>query len=165
MKIFPACKGISKFLIIRQKGIDVMVDKRVQAGRFGGVVAVFIAAAVLLFPSTPTVLCVAPGGHVEIEDMDAPCCMNSGVSAPVGVQPDNGINAPGYCHNCTDYFLTPNGRGATSASNAHSVAASLAGECLENHISTESSPPLCRSDALARITETIPISPSAPLRC
>jgi hypothetical protein len=156
---------ISTFLIIQQKGIDVMADTRVRAGRFGGIAAVFIAAAVLLFPSTPTVLCVVPGGHVEIEDMDGHCCMNPSVSAPVGVQPDNGFNSPANCRNCTDLFLTPYGRGAVLASLHHTAANPLAAECLENHIPTESSPPLCRSDALARMTATIPVSSSVPLRC
>jgi hypothetical protein len=119
---------------------------------------------VMLFPSSPTVLCVAPGGHIEIEDMDAPCCAHSGISAPAACQPGSGFNGPNCCHNCTDYFMTPNGPGAISES-YDAVAIPFVGECLETHISTEISLSLCRSDALTNIAATIAVSSSVPLRC
>jgi hypothetical protein len=130
-------------------------------GNVGTVVAVIL----LLLPSSPTVLCVAPGSHIEIEDMNAACCASSGISAPAVPQPDNGFNAPGYCKNCTDYFMTPNGRGALSESYNHAAASPLAAECLENHLSADTSLSLWRSDALTNIDAPIPVSSSVPLRC
>ena len=138
---------------------------RELAGGFGSNVGTVVAVILLLFPSSPTVLCIAPGGHMAIEDMDAPCCAHTGISTPAACQPDNGFNAPGCCHNCTDLFMTPNGRGATSESFDHAVANPLADECLENHTSTDICLSLWRSDALSGIAAPIPISSSVPLRC
>jgi hypothetical protein len=130
-------------------------------GNVGAVVAVIL----LLFPSSASVLCIAPGGHIAIEDLNAPCCTPFGISTPAACQPDNGFNVPSDCHNCTDFFMTPNGRGATSESYDHVVASPLADECLENHISTDACLSLCRSDALTSIGAPIPVSSSVPLRC
>ena len=135
------------------------------AAHLRGNAVAFFAVIVLLFPSSPTVLCIAPGGHIKVEDMDAPCCASSGLSAPTACRPDTGFNAPGNCHNCRHFFLTPNGRGAISESYDRAVASPLADECLENDISTDISLPLCRSDALTNTDAPISVSFSVPLRC
>lgn len=134
-------------------------------GRFGGIAAVFLAFVVSLFPSSPMVLCIAPGGHIAFEDMDSPCCASAGVSSPAACQPDAGFNAAGYCHNCTDFFMTPNGRGAISESYDQNVASPLVGECPENHISAHISLSLCRAGVLADTDASIPVSSFVPLRC
>jgi len=124
-----------------------------------------VAVIVLLFPSSAAVLCIAPGGHMAIEDLNAPCCAPFGVSAPAAYQPDNGFNAPGNCHNCTDFFLTPNGRGAVSESFNHAAASPLDAECPENHFSADISLSLWRSGAVKNTDVSIPVSSSVPLRC
>jgi hypothetical protein len=136
---------------------------KVRVGRFGSIAVVVVAAIVLLFPSSPTVLCVAPGVHIQIEDMGAPCCAHPSVTGPAARQLDDGINLP--CNSCTDYFMTPNGRGATLASFDHAIANPLVGECPENRASAYTSILLCQSDALTNIAALPPVSSSAPLRC
>jgi hypothetical protein len=140
-------------------------EVRELVDRFRGNVGAVVAVILLLFPSSASVLCIAPGGHIAIEDINAPCCTPFGISTPAGCQPDNGFNAPSICHNCTDFFLTPNGRGALSESYDHAAASPLADECLDNHISAGTSLSLCRSDALTNIDAPIPVSSSVPLRC
>ena len=136
-----------------------------SAGRFEGNLLVVLAAISLLFPSSALVLCISPDGHVAVEDFNAPCCHPHDISLPGKGHPGNGSAAVPDCHNCTDLFMTPNGRGATSESFDHAVANPLADECLENHISTDICLSLWRSDALSSMDAPIPVSSSVPLRC
>jgi hypothetical protein len=140
-------------------------DVRELAGRFRGNAVAVIAAFLLLFPSSASVLCIAPGGHIEIEDLNAPCCRSFGISTPAGCQPDNGFNTPGICHNCTDFFLTPNARGAVSESCDLAAANPFAAECLEDHLSADISLSPYRSGAVKNAAVTIPVFSSVPLRC
>jgi hypothetical protein len=140
-------------------------DVRELAGQFWGNVGVVVAVILLLFPSSASVLCIAPSGHLAIEDINAACCASSGISAPAGRQLDNGFNAPGDCQNCTDVFMTPDGRGAVSGSSHNAAANSLADECLGNHLSTSIAFSLCRLSAINNIDVPIPVSSSVPLRC
>ncbi len=72
---------------------------------------IVLAAIALLFPSSARVLCIAPGLHVQEEDIDAPCPAASGITAPADYHPKDGFNVAEIRH-CTDIFLTPHGRGA-----------------------------------------------------
>ncbi len=120
---------------------------------------------VLLFPSSPSVLCIAPVGHVELEDLNAACCADSDVSNPGKNQPDNGLCEAGNCRDCRDLFMTPNGRGAVLDPYAEIALSPPADAVPGNQI-------LCVASFLARQSGThnngaalAPLSPSLPLRC
>ncbi len=66
----------------------------------------------LLFPSSPSVLCITPGGHVAVEEMGSACCASSGGAFVIRKAADDDSLAGMACHNCTDVFMTPNVRGA-----------------------------------------------------
>jgi len=138
---------------------------RQLAGRFGGNGLTIIAIIVLLFPSSASVLCIAPGGHVAIEDINAPCCAPSGVTAPTACQPGNEFNAPGNCHNCRDLFMTPSGRGALLASCDNVAANPFADECAGDRLLADSSLWPSQSGAINDIYAPPPVSYSVPLRC
>ncbi len=80
-------------------------------GQFSRRSVIVLAAIALLFPSSARVLCIAPGLHVQEEDIDAPCPAASGITAPADHHPKDGFNVAEVRH-CTDIFLTPHGRGA-----------------------------------------------------
>ncbi len=94
-----------------QKDDSMKGGFRERAARFSGRGMVIVSFAVLLFPSLPSVLCIAPGSHVAIEIMNAPCCSRSAVSSPYVNPADGGIAPAGDCRNCTDLLIMPNGRG------------------------------------------------------
>jgi len=80
--------------------------------RFRGKMVTLVAVILLPLPSSASVLCIAPGGHVAIEDINAACCAHSAMSPRSGNLPKGGFDEPGNCQDCTDLFMTPNGRGA-----------------------------------------------------
>ena len=134
-------------------------------GRFGGNAAAFIAVILWLHPGSLSILCVAPGGHIEIEDVGADCCASSSFSTPFGCQPDNGLTAPGNCRNCKDYLLSVNAREAVSKSYTHVAANPFADECPGNRLSADTLLSQCGSDAVKNIDVPNAASPSAPLLC
>ena len=82
-------------------------DFRELAARSRNNAVAFIVIVLLLFPSSPSVLCVSPGNHVAFEDINALCYMSSGISDLSGRQPDTGFNGSGSCKNCTDFLGEP----------------------------------------------------------
>ncbi len=91
---------------------------------------IFVLAAIsLLFPSSARVLCIAPGLHVQEEDINAPCPAASDVFAPIDYHPADGFNAAAPWH-CTDILLTPYGRGAVFESGAWVLPHFPIDECL-----------------------------------
>ncbi len=118
--------------------------------------------ALLLFPSSPSVLCIAPGKHVAIEDANAPCCVSSAVSLRSTNQPNAGFDRPGGCNNCTDLFLASNGNGVLSLSAKVVTASQNDGECLDTCLSAD------LSALLGKIGSTDPLTQAptpVPLRC
>jgi hypothetical protein len=97
-------------------------------GRLRGDATVVLAFVSLLFPSSASALCIGPGGHVAVEDLNAACCVHSSITVRGEVRPGDGLAGAGDCQECTDLFLTPNTRGAvlkscdTVASNSHADA-------------------------------------------
>jgi hypothetical protein len=86
-------------------------------GRFIGNAAVFFSAFFLLFPSNPSVICMAPGSHVAIEDLNALCCAHSKINIQDGCSPSDALNTAKDCQNCTDIIISINERGPISESN------------------------------------------------
>jgi hypothetical protein len=128
-------------------------------------ITVGLAIILLLFPVSASVLCIGPGGHIEIEDINATCCASSGINTRSEQQPDNGLTAVGDCINCTDFFLTPNQRGALLESYATIVPDSLADACLRNHIPATISASIHRSRMINEIDVPSTLAAFAPLRC
>ena len=126
---------------------------------------VVLAIIFLLFPSSASVLCIAPGGHLAVEDINAGCCAPSTANIRGENQPGNGFAAAGDCQNCTDLFLTPNTRGTVLESYDTVAPNSLADAYLRNHIpaDTPSSPRLPAT--IRKVDAPIAINPSVPLRC
>ncbi len=135
------------------------------AGRLRGKAVAVVAAILMLFPSSACVLCVASGGHIQIEDINAGCCEHSDLYAPSGFHPDNGFDAPGYCRNCTDFFVTPNGRGALLVSSDHAFAHPLSAECLGDRPAADLSFWPCGSGRTAHLNAPGRASALVPLRC
>ena len=119
----------------------------------------------LLFPSSGSALCIAPGGHVAIEDINAACCAHSTVNIRGENQPGNGLAAAGDCQNCTDLFLLPNTREAVLESRDTVAPNSPADASLSNHIPVDASSSPRRSAAIRKIDAPIAIPSSVPLRC
>jgi hypothetical protein len=128
-------------------------------------VTVGLAIILLLLPVSASVLCIGPGGHIEIEDINATCCASSDIHNRSEQQPDNGLTAVGDCINCTDFFLTPNERGALLESYANVVPDSLADACLRNHIPATISSSIHRSRMINEIDVPSTLTAFAPLRC
>ena len=140
-------------------------DFRELAARSRNNAVAFIVIVLLLFPSSPSVLCVSPGNHVAFEDINALCYMSSGISDLSGRQPDTGFNGSGSCKNCTDFFLMSNGPGILSQSRKLAPTSSLADECLGTCLSAAISVSLCRSGIIGNIDTPISVYSSIPLRC
>jgi len=134
-------------------------------GRSRGDVMVAFAIILLLFPSSGSALCIAPGGHVAIEDVNAACCAPSTISIRGENQPGNGFAAAGDCQNCTDLFLLPNTREAVLESRDTVAPNSPADASLSNHIPVDASSSPRRSAAIRKIDAPVAIPSSVPLRC
>ena len=130
-----------------------------------GDVTVCLAIILLLFPVSASVLCVAPGGHIAIEDINAPCCASAGIGDRSEKPPHDGLAAAGDCLNCTDFFITPNSRGALLESYANVAPNSLADACLGNHTPANISSLLCRSVMIIKMDAPNTITASTPMRC
>ena len=128
-------------------------------------VTVGIAIILLLLPVSTSVLCIGPGGHIEIEDINATCCASSDSHDRSEQRPDSGLAAVGNCINCTDLFLTPNERGARLESYANVVPDLLAAACLRNHIPATISSSNHRARMINEIDVPSGLTAFAPLRC
>ena len=134
-------------------------------GRFGSTAATFVAVILWLFPCSLSILCIAPGGHIEIEDISTSCCPPSDIAIPFGDQPDNGSNAPGDCQDCSDFFIVANGSEAVLKSHDHATPGPFSNECLEHRLSADIPLLPCRAGATRNIDIPIPVSPPVPLLC
>ncbi len=128
-------------------------------------VTVGLAIILLLFPVSASVLCIGPGGHIEIEEINAMCCASSGINNRSEQHPDNGLTAVGDCLNCTDYFLAPKERGALLESYATIVPDSLADAYLSPQIPATLSSSNHRSRMINDIDVPSTLAAFAPLRC
>jgi hypothetical protein len=142
--------------------------KRLFKGLSGSLsfdVTVCLAIILLIIPVSTSVLCIEPGGHIEIEDINATCCGSSGIDNQSGQQPDNGLTAVGDCINCTDLFLTSNERGALIESYANVVPNQIADACLSTHSRATISSSNHRSRMINETEPPSGLTAFAPLRC
>ena len=125
----------------------------------------FFAMMVLLLPSSPSVLCIAPGSHIAVEDINALCCVSSAISPLSDIQPNSAFDKPGNCRNCTDIPLASNGNGVLSPSGSSAMANPLDAEFLDTTHTADLSASLNRSGQIGSPDAPVPIYPSIPLRC
>jgi len=76
----------------------------------------FFAALLLVSPAQSYVICIAPGGHIAIEDINATCCLASNILSQRDQYSDSGLGTAGDCHNCTDISIYQIVSGAISRS-------------------------------------------------
>jgi hypothetical protein len=126
-------------------------------------VLVLAALAAVALPNPASVLCVAPDGHVAIEDISAPCCDHNETSSMDSNRPHDAVGEVEGCGNCVDFLLDSDSQGMMSSSTGSASN------------SAEDSAPRSPEHADARqpsghpIPETVGpllfLSPSIPLRC
>ncbi len=135
------------------------------AGKKGTNALGILVLALLLFPSSSSVLCIAPGNHVAIEDINALCCAASAFSVPRSNQPNLGWDGQDSCNNCTDLFLAWDGNGALPQSGKFVTSAQVDAECPDTCLPADNSASVFPSRATGSTDSPIPASNSVPLRC
>jgi hypothetical protein len=131
-----------------------------------GTAAIILAALGMLFPRPTCVLCIAPGGHAAIEDIDSGCCASSVIPASAGSRQAREFDAAGKCRNCRDFLITPNGRGAVLKSAFNAPATSLHAEGLIDRLPTDLVFFMSfGTGAMSPTAAPIPVFSPPPLRC
>jgi hypothetical protein len=125
----------------------------------------FVAVILLFCPNSTSILCMAPGGHIAIENINALCCASSDISTPNECQPDNELGSPVNGKNCTDLLMASDGRAVRIESYSNAAAGSLTEECLGNHLAVNTSLRLRRWSAAINSNASIPVSSAVPMRC
>jgi hypothetical protein len=74
--------------------------------------AALLTAFILLFPNSAAMLCIAPGSHIAIEDINSECCAPDRLAVPVEKQSLNQMVVTSVCGTCTDLFIYSYGREA-----------------------------------------------------
>ncbi len=133
-------------------------------GQLNGNAFILLASILLMSPaSSSSVLCIAPGDHVAIEDLDAGCCASSAIAAKEdrhSVEFDTAT----HCRNCTDLFITPNERGPIPKSIVV-AAGSPAGDCSANPLFEIIFAHLSLQHTYNEAATPKSASSSVPLRC
>ena len=140
-------------------------DFRELRKHFKRIMSALVFVILPLFPGSTSLVCIADGGHIAIESISAACCTSSEISTPAEGQPDNGFNAAGACHNCTDFFITSHVLVAASESYGNASANPFADEYPANQSSIDVSRSLFQSAGSTDNDRPIPVSSSAPMRC
>jgi hypothetical protein len=128
----------------------------------GAVIASLIA---IITPISTSVLCIAPGSHIAIEDLNSECCAHRVIPAEAECPQAKEFRSTGDCGNCVDFLLTGHGPGTVSEV-SRKGAASFAGEYVGRYL-----PPAIvfpsefGLGANNSICARIPLASSAPLRC
>jgi hypothetical protein len=139
--------------------------KKKLMGRLSSSVIACLSVILLIPPVSTSMLCIAPGGHVAIEDVNSPCCTSSAFAASLGRNPSCMSNGDQDCRNCTDLFISQADRGAIPESHFCPTTGSNAEECFgARHLAIISSHRFVPS-AFVGADVSPSISSSVPLRC
>ncbi len=145
-----------------------------MSGHFGdsadtlrGRVILCLAGVLLLFPSSASVLCISPGGHVAVEDITAICCTHSSLFASTSLPSNQGFGPESECQDCQDIFMTPSARSglSNSKSNSNPFAGPLTNDCPSVHLPAAESHSTLRVGAVNQLEVPVPDSSSVPMRC
>ena len=126
-----------------------------------------ISILFLLVPGSFSVLCIAPGSHIAIENINAACCRASHDRDFVTSHEQLELRMTGDCANCIDLFLTQSGPEAIRqphSDNFRIISAEDNESSVCNLLTIYSDPLLFRRDS-DRDKRTNHISSFAPLRC
>ena len=126
---------------------------------------ILIAAILLVLPASVSMLCIAPGAHIAIEELNAPCGAYPAVSAHGVRIPSNGTDIASSSGNCTDILVLANERGAIPKFIDGAAEESLAAECFGDDLPESASPRLLWQSMFSNNEASPPVSSSAPLRC
>lgn len=135
------------------------------AGQSKSNMASLFIFVLLLFPGSISVLCVAPGGHVAIEDANTLCCASSANSAQGERCSSNGLEMAGDCRDCTDLFISANALGPIPESHAFAASGSIANDCLGDRLAIIATSQLFRQGAPVSVDTSPPSASVVPLRC
>jgi hypothetical protein len=119
----------------------------------------------LLLPSSSSVLCIAPGNHVAIEEINALCCVSSANPLMPRNQPDTGFSRLGECDNCIDILLISNGSGELSQSGKNVSPSQSDAKYLDVCFPPDFSASLWLISNIRSADASIPASTPVPLRC
>jgi hypothetical protein len=133
------------------------------AGKSGCIALGMLVIALLLFPGSPSVLCISPGNHVAIEDVNALCCASFAFSSESGSRLVDGFEKTCGCNNCTDLFLGTNESGALLKSGKFTTRVQMDAACLGTCLSADG--PSAPLQAPKMWSADLPNPASAPLRC
>ncbi len=145
-----------------------------MSGHFGdsadtlrGRVILCLAGVLLLFPSSASVLCISPGGHVAVKDINAICCTHSSLFASTSLPSNQGFGPESECQDCQDIFMTPSARSglSNSKSNSNPFAGPLTNDCPSVHLPAAESHSTVRVGAVNQLEGPVPDSSSVPMRC
>jgi hypothetical protein len=135
-------------------------------GRSLGAEVVLVAVLLLLlFPNSTSVLCIASGSHIAIEDINENCCASTIIPDQAVSHAQSELGLTGNCGDCTDVFMTLFGREAIPKSHCYAACSSQVGECLRNQLPAELSLSQFHQHAIGSIDRLNPSSSSLPLRC
>jgi hypothetical protein len=129
-----------------------------------GKIIVLIAAIALIPPVTPSVLCIAPGSHVAIEEFDAGCCASPDVLRHAHGQAEDALGVIGACRDCTDYLISPTVSGPIPVSQLD-VQRVLVAECVGLYPLLIPSSWMPLEDARTGNAASAPHDFAGPLRC
>lgn len=148
------------------RGDDMNGGFRGFARRFMSPEVVLVAILFLMFPNSTSVLCIAPGSHIAIENINAECCASARILDAAAERAHNELGWTDNCGNCTDLLLTPYGWEAIPKSHGDAASSSRAGDFLETQPPVELSlSPFPRGASNSIIDGPNPFSSSLPLRC
>lgn len=133
--------------------------------RCRGHMMLVLAGITLLFPGSASVLCIAPGGHVAVEEINAACCARSAINLLGRTQPGDGLATPGGCQNCTDVFLAQSTRGTIPEWHYAVSPDSHADSHLKYHLPSDTLLSSRRSTAITGNDRPFAAASSVPLRC
>jgi hypothetical protein len=139
-------------------------DVKRFTGRLASAEAVFIAILFLFLPSSASMLCIAPGSHIAIEDINAECCDSVCLAAPVEEQVHDRLSVPNICGNCTDLYIFLNGREAIPKSHINTASMRQV-EFLGNQLPADPILSLFWQNIVCDINTANTASSSVPLRC
>jgi hypothetical protein len=141
--------------------------KRGSRGFAGQVIrAEVVLAAILSLVSSGSVsvLCIAPGSHIAIEDINAPCCSSDRVPSIDAQDARHEFELTDSCERCTDLLIAGFGREAIHPSRCDFARDLLAREFLKDR-APEISFSLSGQISTTAANELAPVSSCPPLRC
>lgn len=124
-----------------------------------------IAAIMMALPISASVLCISPGGHVAIENLNAHCCASLEISGREKPLSNNVIGMDTECLNCTDLFILSNEPGTIRRCYDFSASGAFADESSRKLLEIFAASRSLPQKEYAEFLLSPPASSVVPLRC